>query len=261
MAHTKELLKEYRDLKTERAGDGVLHQRIPAPVAGSGMAAAGAPRRDPAASPRRRCRASGRESGARASAAATPRTRAMDGLRLRGRREEFLAIVGPSGCGKSTLMRLIAGLLTPDQGADHDQRPPGRTGPYTELGIVFQKPILLDWRTVLGNVMLQVELRGLKPPTISLAPASCWTRSVSPSSRTAILTSSPAACSSARRSARAAARPAAAADGRAVRRARRADPRAAPDRPRGALACDPQDGACSLPTASTRRCCWPTGCW
>ena len=76
-------------------------------------------------------------------------------------REEFLAIVGPSGCGKSTLLRLVAGLLAPDRGRIAIG---GCTvaGPFPELGIVFQKPILLDWRTVLGNVLMQVELRGLK---------------------------------------------------------------------------------------------------
>jgi NitT/TauT family transport system ATP-binding protein len=76
-------------------------------------------------------------------------------------REEFLSIVGPSGCGKSTLLRLIAGLLAPDHGRIAID---GRAvdGPFPELGIVFQKPILLDWRGVLGNVMLQIELRGLK---------------------------------------------------------------------------------------------------
>ena len=76
-------------------------------------------------------------------------------------REEFLAIVGPSGCGKSTLLRLVAGLLAPDRGRIAIG---GCTvaGPFPDLGIVFQKPILLDWRTVLGNVLMQVELRGLK---------------------------------------------------------------------------------------------------
>ena len=75
--------------------------------------------------------------------------------------EEFLAIVGPSGCGKSTLLRLVAGLLAPDRGRVAIG---GRTveGPFPELGIVFQKPILLDWRTVLGNVLMQIELRGLR---------------------------------------------------------------------------------------------------
>ncbi|MCE3248426.1 MAG: transporter ATP-binding protein, partial [Geminicoccaceae bacterium] len=62
---------------------------------------------------------------------------------------------------KSTLLRLVAGLLAPDRGRIAIG---GRTveGPFPELGIVFQKPILLDWRTVLGNVLLQIELRGLR---------------------------------------------------------------------------------------------------
>jgi NitT/TauT family transport system ATP-binding protein len=76
-------------------------------------------------------------------------------------REEFLSIVGPSGCGKSTLLRLIAGLLAPDRGRISID---GRAvdGPFPALGIVFQKPILLDWRSVLGNVLMQIELRGLR---------------------------------------------------------------------------------------------------
>jgi NitT/TauT family transport system ATP-binding protein len=69
-------------------------------------------------------------------------------------------VVGPSGCGKSTLLRLIAGLLPPSTGRITID---GRivAGPETQLGIVFQKPILLEWRTVLGNVLLQAEMRRL----------------------------------------------------------------------------------------------------
>jgi len=89
-------------------------------------------------------------------------THALADVSLAVGREEFLSIVGPSGCGKSTLLRLIAGLLAPDHGRIAID---GRAvdGPFPALGIVFQKPILLDWRTVLGNVMMQIELRGLKP--------------------------------------------------------------------------------------------------
>ena len=74
----------------------------------------------------------------------------------------FVSIVGPSGCGKSTLMRIVAGLIPPSAGTVHVD---GRRveDPQTGLGIVFQSPTLLDWRTVLGNVMLQIELRGLNP--------------------------------------------------------------------------------------------------
>jgi len=71
---------------------------------------------------------------------------------------EFVSVVGPSGCGKSTLLLMIAGLIPASSGTIAI----GDTvvkGPYTDLGIVFQEPVLLDWRKVLGNVMLQVELR------------------------------------------------------------------------------------------------------
>jgi NitT/TauT family transport system ATP-binding protein len=86
-------------------------------------------------------------------------TRALAGASFQVARQEFLSIVGPSGCGKSTLLRLIAGLMAPDEGRIAvDGRPV--SGPVSDVGIVFQKPVLLDWRTVLGNVLMQVELRG-----------------------------------------------------------------------------------------------------
>ena len=72
---------------------------------------------------------------------------------------EFVSIVGPSGCGKSTMLRLVAGLLAPSTGSIEVL---GRAiaGPVTELGIVFQSPVLLDWRSLLDNVLAQIELRG-----------------------------------------------------------------------------------------------------
>jgi NitT/TauT family transport system ATP-binding protein len=87
-------------------------------------------------------------------------THALDALDLQVLSGEFLAVVGPSGCGKSTLLRLIAGLIPPSAGRiTIDGR--SVSGPETQLGIVFQKPILLEWRTVLGNVLLQAEMRRL----------------------------------------------------------------------------------------------------
>ena len=73
---------------------------------------------------------------------------------------EFLAIVGPSGCGKSTLLKLIGGLLPASQGRITVN---GKevAGPPDGVGIVFQSPVLLAWRTVLANVMLQIEMRHL----------------------------------------------------------------------------------------------------
>jgi NitT/TauT family transport system ATP-binding protein len=84
-------------------------------------------------------------------------------------RGRFVALVGPSGCGKSTLLMMIAGLLDCTEGALAVDGKPVR-GPQTDIGIVFQGSVLVDWRTVLGNVLLQVELRGL-PKHKYLEPA------------------------------------------------------------------------------------------
>ena len=89
-------------------------------------------------------------------------TFALDRIDLTVGEGEFVAIVGPSGCGKSTLLRLVAGLHRATSG---EIRVAGRVvdGPQTDLGIVFQSPVLLDWRTALDNVLVQVELRGRDP--------------------------------------------------------------------------------------------------
>jgi NitT/TauT family transport system ATP-binding protein len=76
---------------------------------------------------------------------------------------EFVSIVGPSGCGKSTLMMIVSGLVPASAGSvaiGVDTV----TMPYTELGIMFQRPVLLEWRNVLDNVLIQLELRGI--PTV-----------------------------------------------------------------------------------------------
>ena len=75
-------------------------------------------------------------------------------------RGEFVALVGPSGCGKSTLLRIIAGLRPATAGrVVVDGRPVTR--PIAEVGMVFQAPVLLKWRSVLDNVLLPAELAGL----------------------------------------------------------------------------------------------------
>jgi len=73
---------------------------------------------------------------------------------------EFMAIVGPSGCGKSTLLKMVGGLLPASAG---EIRLDGRrvAGPPDNVGIVFQSSVLLAWRSVLENVMLQIEMRHL----------------------------------------------------------------------------------------------------
>jgi NitT/TauT family transport system ATP-binding protein len=75
------------------------------------------------------------------------------------RQSEFVAIVGPSGCGKTTILKMVAGLVphtagTITVGGSKVERP------LTDVGIVFQEAILLDWRSVLSNVMLQIDIRG-----------------------------------------------------------------------------------------------------
>lgn len=75
---------------------------------------------------------------------------------------QSVAIVGPSGCGKSTLMRLIAGL---DELSTGTIRIGERevAGPVNDVGVVFQRDLLLDWRSVLGNVLLPAEIKGMDP--------------------------------------------------------------------------------------------------
>jgi len=77
------------------------------------------------------------------------------------REGEFLSIVGPSGCGKSTLLKILAGLLPLTAG---EASISGRRvdGPQDGVGMVFQSPVLLAWRDVLSNIMLQIEIRGLE---------------------------------------------------------------------------------------------------
>ena len=92
--------------------------------------------------------------------------RALDRVSLEARPGEFLSLLGPSGCGKSTLLMIAAGLLPGSSGEVTVQ---GRKvdRPRTDIGIVFQSPVLLEWRTALGNVMLQAEARRMAPRAAS----------------------------------------------------------------------------------------------
>jgi ABC-type nitrate/sulfonate/bicarbonate transport system ATPase subunit len=89
-------------------------------------------------------------------------THALDRIDLTVREGEFVAIVGPSGCGKSTLLRIVAGILKHTSGSVR-LASEEVTGAQTKLGIVFQSPVLLEWRNILDNVLLQLELRDIDP--------------------------------------------------------------------------------------------------
>ncbi len=81
----------------------------------------------------------------------------LNDLTIKIEENRFTAVVGPSGCGKSTLTRLIAGLLIPDEGevwlkGEHV------SSPRSSVGMAFQNPVLLEWRSVLKNINLPLEI-------------------------------------------------------------------------------------------------------
>ncbi len=84
---------------------------------------------------------------------------ALDGVDLEVWPGELFGVVGESGCGKTSLLRLVAGLLEPTTGVvELDGRPVQGASP--DVGIVFQRPVLLEWRSVLDNVLLPIEIAG-----------------------------------------------------------------------------------------------------
>ena len=87
----------------------------------------------------------------------------LDNLNVSVPEGEFAAVVGPSGCGKSTLTRLIAGLMKPDHGEVwlHGERV---TSPRKTVGMAFQNPVLLEWRTIIENVILPLEIVAPRMP-------------------------------------------------------------------------------------------------
>ena len=87
-------------------------------------------------------------------------TTALRDVSVSIRESEFVSVLGPSGCGKSTLLRCLAGL---EQVTEGDLRIGGRDvkGPPDDLGVVFQRDVLFEWRSVIENVLLPVEIAGL----------------------------------------------------------------------------------------------------
>jgi NitT/TauT family transport system ATP-binding protein len=94
---------------------------------------------------------------------------ALRGIDLDVPAGQFLAVLGPSGCGKSTLLRLIAGLDRPTSGEVRVERADGAPRGRFDVAYVFQDAHLLPWRTVLGNVMLPLELQGVDGRTRAAA--------------------------------------------------------------------------------------------
>jgi NitT/TauT family transport system ATP-binding protein len=89
---------------------------------------------------------------------------ALDGLGMTIEEGEFVAVLGPSGCGKSTLLKIVSGLLMPTEGRVVLNGAEIR-GPQAEVGIVFQQPTLLPWKTVLDNVLVPIRALGKNPAT------------------------------------------------------------------------------------------------
>lgn len=75
------------------------------------------------------------------------------------RKGEFVSLIGPSGCGKSTLLRLVAGLIKPTTGNLRTFGTP-MTAPRPEIGMMFQRATLLEWKSVMDNVLLPNTLAG-----------------------------------------------------------------------------------------------------
>jgi len=83
----------------------------------------------------------------------------LEKINVQAENGEFISVAGPSGCGKTTFLRVVAGLLKPTSGVVHVLGKEVQ-GPHSQVGVVFQGPVLLNWRTVMGNIMLQAEIRG-----------------------------------------------------------------------------------------------------
>ncbi len=91
--------------------------------------------------------------------------RALEDVSFRVCPREFVCVLGPSGSGKTTLLRILAGLLTPTAGTVIFHQ-----GEQPKIGMAFQQPNLMPWRTVLENIMLPLELDGL-PEDVARARA------------------------------------------------------------------------------------------
>ena len=121
---------------------------------------------------------------------------ALDNIDFDIHKGEFISLLGPSGCGKTTLLRTIADLLEPTSG---NVRVSGRTPKEIRLmqkfGIVFQSPVLFEWRTIKKNIELPLEIMGYSKKTGVIVPMKCLKWSDLPSLPIIILNSFRAVCS------------------------------------------------------------------
>jgi NitT/TauT family transport system ATP-binding protein len=93
------------------------------------------------------------------------RVEALRDIDLAIGRGEFISLIGPSGCGKSTLLRIVGDLITPSAGTvTVNDKPARRARLDRDYGMVFQAPVLFDWRTVQKNVELPLEIIGMGRP-------------------------------------------------------------------------------------------------
>jgi NitT/TauT family transport system ATP-binding protein len=89
-------------------------------------------------------------------------TAAVSGIDLAIQPGEFVSLIGPSGCGKSTLLRIIGDLIEPTAGkVEVNGKPAARARHDRDYGMVFQAPVLFDWRTIEANVELPLEVMGV----------------------------------------------------------------------------------------------------
>jgi NitT/TauT family transport system ATP-binding protein len=89
-------------------------------------------------------------------------TTALSGIDLEIHGGEFVSLIGPSGCGKSTLLRIIGDLTGPTGGTvEVNGKPAARARRDRDYGMVFQAPVLFDWRSIQANVELPLEITGL----------------------------------------------------------------------------------------------------
>ena len=84
---------------------------------------------------------------------------ALDKVSLNIERNQFVTLVGPSGCGKTTLLKIIGGIISPTDGAIQFGGSP-LLKPSRQIGMVFQRPVLLPWRSAIDNILFPIEMLG-----------------------------------------------------------------------------------------------------